>query len=148
MGGVEGCVTLGEILLVERTIVYDIIEQMGDFDRAIAELSTELELSWLREPYPRPVRRTLMVSGDRDLVIEDIPQLKSRYGAVAGDWESGAIAWVAKQNGVRCLILRGVSDLVGSQGNPAYGNLEYFAESARTILHRLVRELPQWLAEG
>ena len=39
---------------------------------------------------------------------------------MALDWESGAIAWVAARNQTRCLILRGVTDLVGEAGDEAY----------------------------
>ena len=72
-GGFAGQVHQGEILLVERTVVYDIIELMGDFDEHIAHYSTFLDLSWLSPPYPHAVRRTLLVSGDRDLLVEEIP---------------------------------------------------------------------------
>jgi adenosylhomocysteine nucleosidase len=147
-GGFEGAVAAGEIILVERAIVYDIIEQMGDFDEHIAHYTTHLDLSWLPEPYPQPVRRTLLVSGDRDLLVEDIPNLKARYGAVAGDWESGAIAWAAARNGVCCLILRGVTDLVGAGGDETYGNLNLFAERAAAMMRRLVAALPLWLPAG
>jgi len=144
-GGFAGEIEQGEIILVERTVVYDIIEQMGDFDEHIAHYTTELDLSWLGSEYPPEVRRTLLVSGDRDLMVEDIPHLKSKYGAVAGDWESGAIAWVAKANSVRCLILRGVTDLVNDQGSQAYGNIDYFVGGTREIMVRLVEMLPEWL---
>jgi nucleoside phosphorylase len=50
------------------------------------------------------------VSADRDLIIGEVERLKTEYGAIAGDWESGAIAWVAARNRTRCLILRAVSD--------------------------------------
>jgi adenosylhomocysteine nucleosidase len=145
-GGFEGEIERGEIVLVEKTIVYDIIEQMGDFDSHIAHYSTPIDLSWLSEPYPSPVRRSLLVSADRDLLVEDIPNLKRRYGAAAGDWESGAIAWVAARHGVRTLILRGVTDLVGSTGGEAYGNLDLFKEAAATIMRALVGALPGWIA--
>jgi len=144
-GGFAGEIEQGEIILVERTVVYDIIEQMGDFDEHIAHYSTELDLSWLGDDYPHDVRRTLLVSGDRDLLVDDIPHLKSKYGAVAGDWESGAIAWVAQRNGVRCLILRGVTDLVGDGGSLAYGDIEYFREGTRGVMLRLVEMLPDWI---
>jgi adenosylhomocysteine nucleosidase len=135
--------------LVERTIVYDIIEQMTDPHAAIAHFSTEIDLAWLGAEYPQAVRRTLLVSGDRDLVIDDIPRLKAEYGAVAGDWESGAIAWVAARNTTRCLILRGVTDLVGAEGGEAYdGNLHVFEEGANRIMRQLVQALPAWLAKG
>ena len=147
-GGFEGQVERGEIVLVEKTIVYDIIEQMGDFDDHIAHYTTEIDLSWLSQPYPMEVQRTLLVSGDRDLLVEEIPDLMQRYGAVAGDWESGAIAWVAKRNATRLLILRGVTDVVGATGSEAYGNLDYFEQAAGEILKRLVAKLPDWIRQG
>ncbi|MCL4302900.1 MAG: 5'-methylthioadenosine/S-adenosylhomocysteine nucleosidase [Anaerolineae bacterium] len=147
-GGFEGEITPGTIILAERTLVYDIIEQMGDYDEHIAHYTTELDLSWLGEDYPHPVQRTLLVSADRDLLAEDIPRLRAEFGAVAGDWESGAIAWVAAHNGTRCLILRGVSDLIGASGGEAYdGNIDVFVEGARRILGYLVAALPAWLAK-
>jgi adenosylhomocysteine nucleosidase len=144
-GGFEGQVERGAILLVEKTIVYDIIEQMGDYDEHIARYSTSIDLTWLPQPYPQEVRRTLLVSGDRDLLVEDIPLLKTRYGAVAGDWESGSIAWVAARNGQRTLILRGVTDLVGSSGGEAYDNLQFFEQATAGIMERLVKALPSWI---
>jgi adenosylhomocysteine nucleosidase len=148
-GGFKGETEKGEIILVERTIVYDIIEQMVDPQEAIAHYTTDIDLSWLGDDYPQAVRRTLLVSGDRDLVMDDIPRLRAEYGAVAGDWESGAIAWVAARNKTRCLILRGVTDLVGSGGGEAYdGNVHVFVEGATRILRHLIETLPGWIARA
>ncbi len=94
-GGFEGEIGRGEVLLAERTVVYDIAERMTDPDAAIAHFTTVLDLSWLPACLPQPVRRATLVSADGDLDPADIPRLKARYGAVAADWESGAIAWVA-----------------------------------------------------
>lgn len=105
-GGFAGDIEKGTIILAERTIVYDIIEQMADSEAAIAHYNTELDLSWLPEACPQDVHRCLLVSADRDLVAEEIPRLRERYGAVAGDWESGAIAWVAARNGIRSALKR------------------------------------------
>jgi adenosylhomocysteine nucleosidase len=118
---------------------------MGDGAEAIAHYSTGLDLSWLKQPYPHPVRKGLLVSADRDIVMEDIPQLVSNYGAVAADWESGAIAWVAKKNNVRCFILRGVSDLVGGQGGDAYGIIDLFRERTKIVMKKLLEQLSDWL---
>jgi len=153
-GGFEGKIEKGAVVLVERTLVYDIIEQMGDYDEHIAHYSTSIDLSWLdaaypQGQYPQPVVRSLLVSADRDLLVEDIPHLIDRYGAVAGDWESGSIAWVAQRNHTRCLILRGVTDLVGSAGGEAYqGNIQVFENNAAAILANLVERLPEWVAPG
>src|SRR3972149_1765258 len=148
-GGFKGEIEKGTILLVERAIVYDIVEQMTGPDAAIAHFTTDLDLSWLDGDLPQPVRRSLIVSGDRDLIPDEVPLLKERFGAVAGDWESGSIAWVAARNGVRCLILRGVSDLVGSGGGEAYdGNLRVFTDGAASILKQLLQYLPAWIEKA
>ena len=144
-GGFAGRIERGALLLVTETIVYDILEQMGDAEEAIAHYSSQLDLSWLEPPYPQEVMPGRLVSADRDLVPADIPMLVEKYEAVAADWESGAIAWVAKRNGTRCLILRGVTDLVDADGGEAYGNLELFHERTQTIMKTLVEGLPHWL---
>lgn len=145
-GGFVGRIEAGTILLVERTLVYDILEQMGDGAEAIAHYSTSLALEFLPAALPHPVMRALLVSADRDIVPADIPMLIEKYEAAAADWESGAIAWVAKRNNVPCLILRGVSDVVGSKGGEAYGNIELFHASTRAIMNELISQLPDWLA--
>jgi adenosylhomocysteine nucleosidase len=145
-GGFAGAVEQGAVILAERTVVYDIAEQMSDPAEAIAHYTSALDLSWLPADHPGGVLRTVLVSADRDLVPIDIPMLSARYGAVAGDWESGAIAWVAKRNRVRCLILRAVSDLVGTVGSEAYGHPDRFEQATGTIMARLLLELPRWIA--
>jgi adenosylhomocysteine nucleosidase len=144
-GGIYGRVERGTIILVTETIVYDIVEKMGDYDAHIQAYTTKLDLSFLRMPYPTTVLAALMVSGDRDLSGEDIPWLIDKFGAIAVDWESGAIAYVAARNQVPLLILRGVSDLVSESGGEAYGNLEFFENSARDILTNLTGSLETWI---
>jgi adenosylhomocysteine nucleosidase len=145
-GGFEGEIEKGTIILVKRAIVYDIIEQMQDNKTAIDHYTTDINLTWLGENYPQKVYCTTLVSGDRDLLSDDIPQLKSQFGAVAGDWESGAIAWVSARNNTKCLILRGVTDLVSSSGGEAYeGNIQVYRENAAKVLKELVRYLPAWV---
>ncbi len=144
-GGFAGRIETGTTLLVERTLVYDILEQMGDGAEALAHYSTEIDLGWLPADLPHPAQRGLLVSADRDLLAGDIPMLVEKFSASAGDWESGAIAWVAKRNGIRCLILRGVSDLVGAEGGEAYGNLELFHARTRAVMRGLLEQLPDWL---
>jgi len=145
-GGFAGCIERGTVVLAERTLVYDIVEQMSDPVAAIAHYTTERGLSWRREPLPQSVVRAMLVSGDRDLAPADIPWLRERYGAVAGDWESGAIAWVAARQGVRCLILRGVTDLVGVEGGEAYADPAIFHDNAALVIANLLSHLPAWLS--
>ena len=142
-GGFEPAVRQGETILVEKTYVYDIVELMGDLD-IVSYYASTLDLSWLTEPYPYPVRRGTIASADSDLPPAKIPLLRSQ-GAIAADWESAALAWVAEQNHARLLILRGVSDMVSEEGGEAYNNIEMFNERARGIMEQLIEQLPEWL---
>ena len=142
-GGFEGVVNQGDIILVDRTFVYDIVELMGDLDISTYYASS-LDLSWLAEPYPYPVRRGIIASADSDLPPGKIPFLKSK-GVLAADWESAAFAWVAQKHNTRLLILRGVSDMVSEEGGEAYNNIEIFNQRARDVMKQLFDELPDWL---
>jgi adenosylhomocysteine nucleosidase len=146
-GGFTGQVNKSEIILVEKTVIYDIFEQMGDPIEHLQHYVTEIDTSWITQPYPLSVRCSLLVSGDRDLFSKDIPELQAKYGAIAGDWESGAIAWVASKNSTQSLILRGVTDLVGESGGEAYnGNIGFFYENTRLVMKMLIDSLPKWLS--
>ena len=144
-GGFAGSVERGTILLATETLVYDIIEQMGDPQAAIDHYTTRLDLSWLPQPYPSPVIPALLISADRDILAAEVKKLRDRFQAVAADWESGAIAWVCQRNTVRCLILRGVSDLVSEDGGEAYTNPDVFQEGTKLVIENLLKVLPAWL---
>lgn len=144
-GGFEGEVKAGKIILADRTIIYDIVEAMGDSKEAIADYTTEIDLRWLGENLPVVVRKTVLVSADKDLRPEEIDFLKKEYHAVAGDWESGAIAYTAQRNHKKVIILRGVSDTVGKQTAEAYGNIGLFAERTDAIMKQLFEDLPLWI---
>jgi adenosylhomocysteine nucleosidase len=142
-GGFEGAVQQGDVILVDQTYVYDILELMGNLE-ITTYYASSLDLSWLAEPYPHPARRGRIASADSDLAPEKMPFLKSQ-GAIAADWESAALAWVAQKNNARLLILRAVSDMVSEQGGEAYDNIEMFNRRAQGIMKELVRQLPDWL---
>ena len=144
-GGFEGKVKTGDVILATKALTYDIIEQMGDQAAVIAHYTTPIDLSWLAKPYPTPVIESVIVSGDRDLLADEVPKLNALYGAVAGDWESSSIAFTAHRNGTPLLILRGVSDVVGKAGSEAYGNVALFERRAAEIMKDLLKVLPLWL---
>jgi adenosylhomocysteine nucleosidase len=145
--GIAGQIEKFDMVLAERTVVYDITERMGDSAGAILSYATTIDLRWLQSRVlPSPARRALLLSADRDLAAADIPLLRRLYQAVAVDWESGAIARVASRNDTRVLILRAVSDLVSEEsGSETYGRPDVFAEACRTIMRRLFDVLPMWI---
>jgi adenosylhomocysteine nucleosidase len=143
-GGFTGKVKIGDLLLVEKTLIYDIYERMSDPKEAIDYYSTTLDNSFLCEPLPQPVVRSLLISADQDIDPDLVFKLESEYGAIAADWESGAIAWTASRNNVKCLILRGVSDLVDSMGGEIYESNKFHLR-ATEVMEPLLRALPNWI---
>ena len=144
-GGFEGDINKLDVVLVDKTIIYDIEEAMGDSQEAISDYSTVLDLSWLGE-LPKTVIKTVLVSADKDIIASEIPKLKSRYHAVAGDWETGAIAYTCVRNNQRVLILRGVSDLIHpDKGGEAYQNISVFLLGTEKVMKKLLADLPNWL---
>ena len=144
-GGFSEQVERGDVILAEKTIIYDIIEQMTDPAQAIEKYSVTFDLSWLPEQAPQPVTIGTMVSADRDILPEDIQVLIRKYDAAVADWESGAIAWVAQKNDLPCLILRGVSDLVNADAGEAYGNYAFFEAQCQEIMAEFAQHLPVWM---
>ena len=142
-GGVEGRIQRFDVVAVEKVVIYDIAEAMGDSQEAIDEYSTALPLP---ARFPTPAVKATMYSADRDLTAEGLRAIDARYHPVVADWESGAIAWVAHRNGIPLLILRGVTDLVSAEKAEAQGNLPLFQENTVRVMRDLVAALPKWLA--
>ena len=142
-GGVEGRIERFDVVAVEKVVIYDIAEAMGDSKEAIAAYSTPLTLP---AQLPTPAVRATMYSADRDLTAAGLRELYPRYRPVVVDWESGAIAWVAHKNGTPLLILRGVTDLVSPAKAEAEGNLQLFQDNTVRVMQNLVGNLPKWLA--
>ena len=131
--------------MVTKTVVYDIYERSGGHGEQVAKYMTELDLSWLGKPYPMNPLPATMATGDQDLDPQKIPYLWEKYGAVAADWESGAIAYVCHKNRTKCLIVRGVSDVVDPAGGKA-SNDEDIIEGTRKVMKKLIHSLPEWVA--
>jgi adenosylhomocysteine nucleosidase len=144
-GGIDDIAKRFTIVLATKTVIYDIVERMGNPEEAIAEYSTEIDLGWLGGRDPEDVQRGVLISADQDLDPAAITTLRSKYGAIAADWESGAIAYTAQRYGKRILIIRGVTDLVGPRGGEAYGKISVFWCNTETVMKRIFADLPFWL---
>lgn len=112
---------VGDVVLANDTTIYDIVELMGDPEEAIADFHTRLDTTVWPARLAKRVVVGPIVSADRDLDPAAVAGLRAKYHAGVGDWESGAIAWVAAHNHTRVIILRGVTDLVdAASGDPTY----------------------------
>jgi adenosylhomocysteine nucleosidase len=139
-GGIEGRIRRFDVVAPDRVVIYDIHEAMGDDPRQ--GVTTELEMP---AQFPTACVRTTLYSADRDLTPARLREIEDQYRPVVVDWESGAIAWVAKRNGTPLLILRGVSDLVSLEEAEAQGNEALFEANAARIMQGLIRDLSKWM---
>jgi adenosylhomocysteine nucleosidase len=146
-GFADTSICKGDLILADSTLVYDIVEQMGDPEQAIQVYTTKMDLEWLHIPTGLPLKKTRLISADRDIIPSQVPELIQKYSAVAADWESGAIAWVCQKNQVHCLILRGVTDLVNNCEGEAYGQFDVFIEGTRQVMAPLLEHLPDWFKD-
>lgn len=144
-GGIRGRAAKGDLFLIERTIVYDILERMTDPDAALRHYTTDLDYAWLKDAVPGGLQRATILSADRDGRPEDVAELVQKHDARIVDWESGAIARVCKLNRVPCVIVRGVTDLVDSSGSEADGNLSTYREGTQAVMPKLLETLPFWI---
>jgi adenosylhomocysteine nucleosidase len=126
---------VGDVVLASTTTIYDIYEAMGDADEAIADFRTKLDVTRWPARLASRVRIEPLISADRDLIPAEIAKLRAKYDAGAGDWESGAIAYVAAKNHTRVVILRGVTDVLDETQSPTTGNLALWqAQTAKIMI--------------
>jgi len=149
-GGFGDTIAVGDVIMATKTVIYDIVERMGDPDEAIADFTTTIDTRAWPARLASRVKPAVLVSADQDLSPDALDQLRTKYHAPAGDWESGAIAYVAARNKVRVLILRAISDVIDKTGHDAtYGSVATWqAETAKamTMLVSLLGDaLPEFL---
>ena len=144
-GGLEGFATVDETLLVTNTVMYDIFERMGDSQHAINYYLAELDTAWIGVDLPANTRRAPMASADQDIDFRNFQLLSQDFAVPAADWESAAIAWVLKANGVRGLILRGVSDIITPSASETDNNHTLWRSRVESIMQKLLQDLPFYL---
>jgi len=145
-GGLDGQVSLGEIILASETVIYDIIEGMSDYHKAIDRYRCLAHLDWLGDDLPIKVRKARLLSADRDIRPQDVQMLIDDFDGIAADWESGAFAWVTDKNKVDWLILRGVTDLISLVEGEALGNVSLWQQRTGPVMEKLYANL-HWLID-
>lgn len=144
-GGLDGFAEVGEILLITKTFIYDLIERMADYQEALDYYSAELETDWIGPNLPCNTRRSTIASADQDIDFKNHKLLSETFKVPAADWESAPIAWVARKNETPCLILRGVSDIVKATSSESDNNLSLWQDRTRAIMQKIIADLPFYL---
>lgn len=139
-GGFEGLVKVGDILLANETAIYDISEELGEIEETMEHYRTIVDISWIKNrEILSNYKKSIIISSDKDIDPEEIKELKNKFNAIATDWESGSVAHIAGKNKTKCLILRGVSDIVGKNKAEMYGNNKLFEERSAQIMKKILK---------
>jgi adenosylhomocysteine nucleosidase len=146
-GGFSGFSQLGEILLVTETLIYDIVERMGDPIAALNKYQTVNDTSWITNPLPDGNRWARISSADQDIDYNSFDLLTKTYQADAADWETGAFAWVAARNQTPWLALRAVSDLVSAQGSETDNGVDLWRSRLAQLMGKVLSDLPFYFTE-
>ena len=135
-----------DLLAARRTVVYDFTSAVPAA-RDRMQQAYRIDLPELPDlgGLTHPVRPAVLATGDGDPSPSQLTQLRKEEGAEAVDWESGAVAWVCRQNGVPCLILRGVSDDATASGAAQQAA---YAQAAPRVMDSLWTVWEELLAAG
>ena len=146
-GGFSGFSEVGEILLVQETLIYDIVERMDNPVAALNHYRTKNDISWITDLLPSGTRKARIISADQDIDYASFDLLTTTHQADAADWETGAFAWVAALNHIPWLALRGVSDIVTPQGSETDNGVDLWRSRLDQLMRKILAELPFYFME-
>ncbi len=146
-GGFADSSKVGEVLLVTETLIYDIVERMGDPVAALNKYRTSNDTTWIANPLPEGNRRARIASADQDIDYKSFDLLTKTYQADAADWETGAFAWVAARNHTPWLALRAVSDLVSPERSETDNGVDLWRSRLNQLMQKILSDLPFYFVE-
>jgi adenosylhomocysteine nucleosidase len=146
-GGFSGFSEVGEILLVQETLIYDIVERMDNPVAALNHYRTKNDISWITDLLPAGTRKARIISADQDIDYASFDLLTTTHQADAADWETGAFAWVAALSHIPWLALRGVSDVVTPQGSETDNGVDLWRSRLDQLMRKILADLPFYFME-
>ena len=139
-GGVAPHLRVMDLVVAARTIQYDCQDQRPDMGLVVAADPTWLAFA---AGLGEPVHPGTIASADRDATFDTLDALR-KLDVLAADWESGAIAAVCHLNGVRWVVLRGVSDVPQASGEEDVARqLRDYRENTPAVMAKLLGLLPR-----
>jgi adenosylhomocysteine nucleosidase len=143
-GGVAQNVKELDIILADRTIQYDVIQRFGKPSESFQrDKETTIDLSWVEKSRISEMSHVgAIASADQDLSLKCRGKLQEAK-ILAADWESASIAKVCELNKIKCLILRGVSDIPEETPSSKRSQDYHYRHNMPIIMKRLVDILVQ-----
>ena len=125
--------------MVKKTFQYDVIQRFGTPSiRFKKSLKTDVKISWVDlSRVLTKINIGTIASADQDLDNGHRKLLQNKK-VLAVDWESASIAKICELNKIKCLILRGISDIPEKRGESKEGIQERdYRKNTRIIMKNL-----------
>lgn len=118
-GAVDKSLKIGDVVFSTNAIQHDFgtIKPYGFIWERSPEIGEEREINPERWVESKGYPYGTIISGDQFIASEDKRQwLKKKFNALAVDMSAAAIYEVCKQNGIKCLFIRVISDSADIEG--------------------------------
>ncbi len=139
-GGVDKRAALLDVVIASETVIYDCIDRLEIQETLFPEnFRTMMNLDFLKgKILPEKTWIGKIATADQDIDAA-VREILMPHNIMVADWESGAIALIAKLNQVPITIFRGISDLP----NPSLSQedqAEQYKTNTPKLMKRLVEE--------
>lgn len=112
-GGVAEDIRPLDIIIVEQTAQYDVIP-MKKRESIFHEIII-LDNSWINlNQFPHKLLKGFIATADKSVTASNYHDLRDS-DVTAADWETASIAKISEINGVKCCVIRGVSDVISEK---------------------------------
>jgi adenosylhomocysteine nucleosidase len=138
-GAVDDRLAIGDLVLGDRYLQWDLGLDPGALPVADRQLLARAQRAIAARGWP--LHGGLIASGDQAVTHEPTRnELRQRFGAVAADMESAALARVAQRCGIPFLAIRAVSDAAGEHAIEELARyLQAAAERCASAVQELLR---------
>lgn len=146
-GGVDKGVNKLDVIVVEQTAQYD-IKPMKQKDSIFHEMIS-FDNSWISfDEIPHPILRGFIATADQSVTSDNYHFLRDEE-VMAADWETASIAKICSINGIKCCVLRGVSDLANTKEHvDVHSQHEDYKRNTSIIMQRLISSyLPCFISQ-
>lgn len=140
-GGVAKSIKKKDIVIAERTAIYDHIYRFGEEFEFIAKDSIkDLNNTWIKQlKFPFDIKYGFVASADQDIDYTVRKQLL-KENVLAADWESGAVAIVCDLNKIPCTIIRGITDIPNKGESRDQQNNDYISNTP-DLIKKIIMEV-------
>lgn len=139
-GGVDERLSLLDVVIANETVIYDCIDRL-EYEQMLFpdDFKTHLDIRFIQnKKLPEKTWIGRIATADQD-IDASVRATLMPHDVLVADWESGAIALIAKYNQVPITIFRGVSDLPVKGLSQEEQTKQYHTNTPK-LMDRLVRE--------